>query len=143
MYQTHTQAKIKTYATGQSYKQNDSFLYLGAASSKSQTQWPKLPEASPWCGCVKNYKEHFYDQPNVPATFKVRMVKAQMVEVLFDGCALYILRQDHDFKLHTIHHHIPLRIIEVRGDESERTTPYLTTVLSNKQAARVSRLLVK
>ncbi|CAM9196893.1 unnamed protein product [Ascophyllum nodosum] len=47
--------------------------------------------------------------------FKVRMMKAAVVEALLHGCATWTLRQEHYAKLRTIHHDIiRLRILGAR-----------------------------
>ena len=76
----------KMDAAGPSYKQRESFVYLGGSV-------PRTPDATAentrrkheaWVH-VRNYKDKVYDRPNVPLTLKVGVVKAKVVEALCAG----------------------------------------------------------
>ena len=53
------------------------------------------------------------------------MVKAEAIEALLYGCSTWTLRQEHYYKLRTVHHRVLLRIIGAqRKRPDDRITSY-------------------
>ena len=86
-------------------------------------------------------------QPKVALSLKTRMVKAEAIEALLDGCSTWTLRQEHYAKLRTVHHRVLLRIIGAqRKRPDHRMTSYnraleITGCESIETTLRTRRLL--
>ena len=103
---------VQVEAAGQTYKQVQSFTYLGGAVTKvpdMSVEISRRTRAS-WMR-IKRYLRELYDQPKVALSLKTRMVKAEAIEALLYGCSTWTLRQEHCAKLRTVHHRVLLRII--------------------------------
>ena len=88
-----------------------------------------------------------YDQPKVSLSIKTRMVKAEAIEALLNGCSTWTLRQEHYAKLRTAHHRVLLSIIGAqRKRPDHRMTSYnraleITRCESIETTLRSRRLL--
>ena len=100
-------------AAGQTYKQVQSFAYLGGAVTEVPDISVEIARRTRACWMrIRWYlRGELYDQSKVALSLKTRMVKSEAIEVLLYGCSTWTLRQEHYAKLRTAHHRISLRII--------------------------------
>ena len=121
-------------AAGQTYKQVQSFTYLGGAV----TETPDLSVEIAWrtraCWMrTRRYLRELYDQPKVALSLKTRMVKAEAIEALLYGCSTWTFRQEHYAKLRIVQHRVLLRII---GTQHKRPDHRMN---SYNRALRITR----
>ena len=77
---------VRVEATGQIYKQVQSFTYLGVAVTETpdvSVEIARRTRAS-WL-CIRRYLRELRDQPEVALSLKTRMVKAEAIETLLHG----------------------------------------------------------
>ena len=99
---------VQIEAAGQTYKQVQSFTYLGGAV----TEVPDMSvEIARRTRASRRYLRELYDQPKDALSLKTRMVKAEAIEALLYGCSMWTLRQEHYATLRIVHHRVLLRII--------------------------------
>ena len=107
---------VQVEAAGQTYKQVQSFIYLGGALTEVPDMSVEIARRT--CACwmrSRRYLRELYDQPKVALSLKTRMVKAEAIEALMYECSTtWTLRQEHYAKLRTVHHRVLLRIIGAR-----------------------------
>ena len=116
---------VEMEATGQTYRQVQSFTCLGGAV----TEVPDISvEIARWTrACwmrIRRYLRELHDQPKVALSLKTRMVKAEAIEALLYGCSTWTLRQKHYAKLRTVYHRVLLRII---GAQRKRPDHWMTS----------------
>ena len=105
-----TIARVK--AAGHTYKQVQSFTYLGGAVTETPGISVEVARRTRACWMrIRRYLRELYDQPRIARSLKTRMVKAEAVEALLYGCSTRTLRQEYYAKLRTVHHRVLLRII--------------------------------
>ena len=103
---------VRIEATGQIYKQVQSFTYLGGAVTETPDMPVEIARRTRACWArIRRYSRELYGQPKVALSLKTRMVKAEAIEALLYGCSTWTLRQEHYAKLRTVHHRVLLRII--------------------------------
>ena len=104
---------VQIEAAGQTYKQVQSFTYLGGAVTEVPDMSVEIARRTRACWMrIRRYLRELYDQPKVALSLKTRMVKAEAIEeALLYGCSTWTLRQEHYAKLRTVHHRVLLRII--------------------------------
>ena len=103
---------VRVEAAGQTYKQVQSFTYLGGAVTETPDMSVEIARRTRACWMlIRRYLRELYDQPKVALSLKIRMVKSEAIEALLYGCSTWTLRQEHYAKLRTVHHRILLRII--------------------------------
>ena len=81
--------KIVFNATGQQYRQTTSFTYLGGTVTKTPNLSDEIDRRirAGWIS-FKRYKQELYDRPKVSLLpLKAQMVRSEVVEALFYGCA--------------------------------------------------------
>ena len=139
---------VQIEAAGQTYKQVQSFTYLGGAVTEVPDMSVEIARRTPACWMhIRRYLRELYDQPKVSLSLKTRMVKAEAIEALLYGCSTWTLRQEHYAKLRTVHHRVLLRIIgEQRKRPDHRMTSYnraleITGCESIETTLRTRRLL--
>ena len=117
---------VQIEAAGQTYKQVQSFTYLGGAVVEVPDMSVEIARRT--CACwmrIRRYLRELYDQPKVALPLKIRMAKAEVIEALLYGCSTWTLRQEHYAKLRTVHHRVLLRIIGAqRKRPDHRMTSY-------------------
>ena len=135
-------------AAGQTYKQVQSFTYLGGAVTEVPDMSVEIARRTRACWMrIRRYLRELYDQPKVSLSLKTRMVKAEAIEALLYGCSTWTLRQEHYAKLRTVHHRVLLRIIGAqRKRPDHRMTSYnraleITGCESIETTLRTRRLL--
>ena len=119
-----TMVQIK--AAGQTYKQVQSFTYLGGAVTEVLDMSVEIARRTRACWMrIRRYLRELYDQPKVALSLKTRMVKAEAIEVILYGCSTWNLRQETYAKLRTVHHQVLIRIIGTqRKRPDHRMTSY-------------------
>ena len=117
---------VHVEAAGQTYKQVQSFTYLGGAVTGVPDVSVQIARRTRACWMrIRRYVRELYDRPKVALSLKTRMVKAEAIEALLYGCSTWTLRQEHYAKLLTLHHLVLLRIIEAqRKKPDHRMTLY-------------------
>ena len=96
---------VQVEGAGQTYKQVQSFAYLGGAVTEFPHMSVEIARRTRACWVrIRQYLWELYDQPKVALSLKTRMVKAEAVEVLLYECSTWTLRQEHYVKLRTVHH---------------------------------------
>ena len=117
---------VQVEAVGQTYKQVQSFTYLGGAVTEFPDMSVEIARRIRACWMrIRRYLRELYDQPKVALSLKTRMVKAEAIEALLYGCSTWTLRQEHYTKLRTVHHRVLLRIIGAqRKRPDHRMTSY-------------------
>ena len=117
---------VHVEAAGQTYKQVQSFTYLGGAVTEVPDMSVEIARRTRACWMrIRRYLRELYDQPKVALSLKTRMVKAEAIEAFLYGCSTWTLRQEHYAKLRTVHHRVLLRIIGAqRKRPDHRMTSY-------------------
>ena len=94
---------VQIEAAGQTYKQVQSFTYLGGAVTEVLDMSVEIARRTRACWMrIRRYLRELYDQPKVSLSLKTRMVKAEAIETLLYGCSTWTLRQEHYAKLRTV-----------------------------------------
>ena len=117
---------VQVEAAGQTYKQVQSFTYLGGAVTEVEDMSVEIARRIRACWMrIRWYLRKHYDQPNVALSLKTRMVKAEAIKALLYGCSTWTVRQKHYPKLRTVHQRVLLRIIGAqRKRPDHRMTSY-------------------
>ena len=72
---------VQIEAAGQTYKQVQSFTYLGGAVTEVQDMSVEIARRTRACLMrIRRYLRELYDQPKVALSFKIRMAKAEAIE---------------------------------------------------------------
>ena len=101
---------VQVEATGQTYKQVQSFVNLGGVVTEVPDISVEIARRTRACWMrIRRYL--WDDQPKAALSLKTRMVKAEAIEALLYGCSTWTLRQEHYAKLRTVYHRVLLRII--------------------------------
>ena len=140
---------VQIEAAGQTYKQMQSFTYLGGAVTEVPDMSVEIARRTRACWMrIRRYLRELYEQPKVSLSLKTRMVKVEAIEALLYGCSTWTLRrQEHYAKLRTVHHRVLLRIIGAqRKRPDHRMTSYnraleITGCESIETTLRTRRLL--
>ena len=139
---------VQVEAAGQTYKQVQSFTYLGGAVTEVPDMSVEIARRTRACWmCIRRYLRKIYDQTKVALSLKTQIVKAKAIEALLYGCSTWTLRQEHYAKLRTVHHRVLLRIIGAqRKRPDHRMTSYnrafeITRCESIETTLRTRRLL--
>ena len=140
---------VQIEAAGQTYKQVQSFTYLGGAVTEVPEMSVEIARRTRACWMrIRRYLRELYDQPKVALSLKTLMVKAEAIEALLYGCSTQTLRQEHYAKLRNVHHRVLLRIIGAqRKRPDHRMTSYncaleITGCESIETMLRTRRLFV-
>ena len=93
---------VQVEAAGQTYKQMQSFTYLGGAVTEVPDMSVEIARrtCAYWMR-IRRYLRELYDQPKVALSLRTRMVKAEATEALLYGCSTWTLRQENYAKLRT------------------------------------------
>ena len=79
---------VQIQAAGQTYKQVQSFTYLGGAVTEVPDMSVEIARRTRACWMrIRRYLRELYDQPKVALSLKTRMVKAEAIEALLYGCS--------------------------------------------------------
>ena len=87
---------VRIEAAGQTYKQVQSFTYLGGAVTETPDMSVEIARRTRACWMrIRRYSRELYGQPKVALSLETRMVKAEAIEALLYGCSTWTLRQGH------------------------------------------------
>ena len=79
---------VQVKAAEQTYKQVQSFTYLGGAVTEIPDMSVEIARRTHACWIrIRWYLRELYDQPKVALSLKTRMVKAEAIEALLYGCS--------------------------------------------------------
>ena len=78
---------------------------------------------------------------DAPFTFKVRLLKTEVMETLLYGCMTLALGLERFAKLRTAHHNLLLRIIGVQRRQRTKDRMSYAKALKNRHSARALRPL--
>ena len=85
---------VQVKAAGQTYKQVQSFTYLGGAVTETPGISVEIARRTRACWMrIRRYLHKLYDQPKVAPFLKTRMVKAEAIEALLYRCSTWKLRR--------------------------------------------------
>ena len=88
---------VQVEAVGQTYKQVQSFAYLGGNVTEVSDMSVEIARRTRACWMrIRRYIRELYDQPKVALSLKTRIVKAEAIEARLYG---------------SIHHRVLLRIV--------------------------------
>ena len=86
---------VQVEAAGQTYKQVQSFTYLGGTATEVPDMSVEIATRTRACWMhIRRYLREPYDQPKVALSLKTRMVTAEAIEALLYGCITWILRKE-------------------------------------------------
>ena len=90
-------------------------MYLGGAISESTDldTGIKCRIGAAWAS-VRKYNSQLYNRRNARLSLKIRLFKAEVMEVMLYGCATWTMRSQDLSNLRTAHHKLLLRIIGFR-----------------------------
>ena len=76
---------VRVEAAGQTYKQVQSFTYLGGAVAKTPGMSVQITRRARACWMrIRRYLRGLYDQPKVALSLTTRMVKVEAIEALLN-----------------------------------------------------------
>ena len=89
-------ATFRVEVAGQMYNQTNEFVYLGwnvnlntdlfiEANRRIRNAWRSF----------RKFTLELYDRPSVPLEFKIRMLRAEVLETMLYGCVTWSLRACH------------------------------------------------
>ena len=147
---------LRIEAAGQRYKQTTEFVYLGGAISESADLDIEIKRrmGAAWVS-VRKYSSQLYDRRNARLSLKIRLFKAEVMEVMLYGCATWTMRSQDFSSLRTAHHKLLLRIIGFRRQDRigykplsyrkvlERTGSERIETTIRKRQLRFARALVR
>ena len=93
---------------------DNAVLYLGGLIDASADSMPEIKRRVrlAWA-CHSRFKRELYDMEAAPFALKLRMLKAEVMEVLLYGCVTWTLGKEHFAELRTAHHMFLLREVPV------------------------------
>ena len=99
-------------AAGQVYKQNIELVYLGGAITADRDLIIEVTRRlqRAWA-CLQRYKMEIYDRPGVRLRLKVRLLKAEVVEILLFGCMTWSPNKPDYDRLRRVHRCMLLRCL--------------------------------
>ena len=77
------------------------FFFICFSCSRVRLAWARY----------SRFKRELYDMEAVPFARKLRMLKAEVMEILLYGCVMWTLGKAHFAELRTAHHRFLLRIV--------------------------------
>ena len=98
-------AAYSVEAAGQVYNQTNEFVYLGGNVNRNADLSIKVDRRirNAWCS-FRKYTLELYDQPSAPLQFKIRMLRAEVLETMLYGYVTWSLRACHYDTLRRAHH---------------------------------------
>ena len=104
-------------AAGQKYAQTAQSRYLGGLVNEDGelTQEINHRSRAAWA-CIRRFSRELFDRPRAPWRLKVRLLRAEAMEVLLYGCMTWGPRRDHYRLLRGTHHRLLLRVIGYRHE---------------------------
>ena len=136
---------LRIEAVEQRYKQTTEFGYLGGAISKSADLDIEVKRriGAAWAS-VRKYSSQLYDRRNARLSLKIRLFKAEVMEAMLYGCAMWTLRSQDFSGLRTAHHKLLLSIIGFRRkDRTEHKPLSYRKVLERTGSERIETTIRK
>ena len=98
-------ATFSVKAAEQVYNQTNEFVYLEGNANHNADLSIEVDHRirNAWCSFRKNTLE-LYDRPSVPLVLKVRMLRAEVLEIMLNGCVTWSPRVCHYDTLRRVHH---------------------------------------
>ena len=135
-------------AAGHVHKQTIEFVYLGGAITADRDLGIKITRRlqRAWA-CFQRYKMEICDRPGVRVRLKVRLLKAEVVEILLYGCMTWSPNKPDYDRLRRVHHSMLLRCLGWRKRKrDDHTLSYVdalakTASKSIEAIARKRRIL--
>ena len=88
--------------------------------------------------CFKQFGPELHDRKTAPISLEVRMLKAEVIEILLYGFVTWTLGADHFGKLRTVHHRVLLRVIDFqRRQRADNTTLSFAKALKNTRCESI------
>ena len=99
-------------AAGQAYQQTIEFVHLGGGISADRDLSIEITRRlqRAWA-CFQWYKMEIYDCPSVLLRLKVRLLKAGVIETLFDDCMTWSPNKPDYDRLRRVHHSMLFRCL--------------------------------
>ena len=94
--------------------------------------------------CFKQFGPELHDRKTAPISLEVRMLKAEVIEILLYGFVTWTLGADHFGKLRTVHHRVLLRVIDFqRRQRADNTTLSFAKALKNTRCESIETTIRK
>ena len=135
-------AMFSVEAVGQVYNQTKEFVYLGGNVNHIADLFIEVDRRihNAWYS-FQRYILELYDRPSAPLELKIRMLRAQVIETMLNGCVTWSLRACYYDTLRQAHHSFPTRCIDwQKNNRVHHPISYLDTLLSRREG-RASRRL--
>ena len=118
-------------AVGQVYNQTNEFVYLGGNVNHNADLSIEVDRRirNEWCS-FRKYTLELYDRPSAPLEFKIRMLRAEVLETMLYGCVMWSPRACHYDTLRRAHHRFLTRYIGWRKhNRANHPISYLDTLV--------------
>ena len=103
---------VAVEAAGQRYSQVDTFVYLGSTISSVGDVGPEIKRRTGYAWyCFLKYSRAVYDNPYIAVADNVRLLKAEVLEVILCGCVTWTLSPGDFDKLREAHRGMLLRCL--------------------------------
>ena len=125
-------ATFSVEAAGQVYNQTNEFVYLGGNVNHNADLSIEVDRRirNAWCS-FRKYTLELYDRPSASLDFKIRMLRAEVLETMMYGCVTWSPRACHYDSLRRAHHRFLTRCIGWRKHNQSCRPPdfYLDTLI--------------
>ena len=103
-------AKFSVEAAGQVYNQTNEFVYIGESVNHNADLSIEVDRRihNAWCS-FRKYTLELYDRPSALLELKIRMLRAEVLEIMLYGCVRWSPRACHYDTLRRAHHRLLTR----------------------------------
>ena len=118
-------------AAGQVYNQTNEFVYLGGDVNHNADLSIEVDRRirNAWCS-FRKYTLELYDRPSAPLELKIRMPRAEVLEIMLYGCVTWSPRACHYDTLRQAHHRFLTRCIGwLMHNSADHPIFYLDTLI--------------
>ena len=118
-------------AAGQVYNQTNEFVYLGGDVNRNADLSIEVDRRirNAWCS-FRKYTLELYDRPSAPLELKIRMPRAEVLEIMLYGCITWSPRACHYDTLRQAHHRFLTRCIGwLMHNSADHPIFYLDTLI--------------
>ena len=129
-------------AAGQVYKQTIEFVYLGGAIAADRELSTKITwrYQRVWA-CFQRYKTEIYDRPGMPLRWRVRFLKAKVIETLLYGCMTWSPNKPDYDRLRRVHHSMLLRCLGWRKRKRDDHTLLYADALAKTASENIEAIV--
>ena len=116
------------------YNQTNEFVYLGGNVNQNADLSIEVDRCvrNAWCS-FRKYTLELYDRPSAPLELKIRMLRAEVLEIMLYGCVTWSPRACHYDTLRRAHHRFLTRCIGWRKhNRADHPISYLDTLLKTR-----------